>query len=53
MKWKAKVLREKFTKITLLDFCEITGYDYEEIMDSDDDVLYEMSDAEFRRWKDT
>lgn len=49
--YKAKQLK-LFTNNTLLDFCEITGYDINDILNADDNKIFEISDVEFRRFSE-
>lgn len=49
--YKAKQLKA-FTNNILLDFCEITGYDINDILNANDNEIFEISDAEFRRFNE-
>lgn len=49
--YKAKQLKA-FTNSNLLDFCGITGYDLDDILNANDNEIFEITDAEFRRFNE-
>lgn len=43
---------KKLGESQIFNFCEITGYDIDELLNSEDSEIYEMSDSEYKRFRE-